>query len=64
MPVLMLGMGNWCGERNKSRIKAVQIENLRGLLSIKVMLNVLVRKSYKVNNGLDESVPGWVYENN
>ena len=58
VPVLIYGSETMLRkEKEKSRIRPVQIDNLRGLLGIRRrdrVLNAQIRKLYRVKRGLDE----------
>ena len=57
VPVLML----W-KEKERSRVRAIQMDNLRGLLGIRRMdmsLNAWIGELFRVKNFLDESMLQW-----
>ena len=60
VPVLTFGSETiLCKEKERSRTRAVQIDNLRGLLGIRMMgrvPNARIRELCGVNKGLDERI--------
>ena len=59
VPVLIHGSETMLWKEKRSRIMAVQMNNLRGLLGIKMMdrvPNVHIRESYRMTKGLDERI--------
>ena len=60
VPVLMYGSGTMiCSEKERSRIKAVQIDNLRNLLGIRrrdKVLNSRIRQLCGVTKDMDETI--------
>ena len=49
-------------EKERSKIRAVQMNNLRSLLSVKIMnrlLNTWIRELYGVVKGVDEGILCW-----
>ena len=64
VPVLMYGSEtmSW-KKKERSRVRAVQMDNLRGLLYIRRMdrvLNALIRELSRIKKGLDERINGSV----
>ena len=59
MPVLMYSMSHDWKEKERPRIRAVQIDNLRGLLGIRRMgrvSNARIRELCGMVKGLDERI--------
>ena len=61
MPVLMYGNETmlWKKEKEKSRVRAVQMDNLRGLLGIRRMdrfPNARIRELCRVMKGVDNRI--------
>ena len=59
VPVLMYGSKAVLWRKERSRIRAVQIENLKGLLGVKRMdrvPNALIKELWRVMKGVDERI--------
>ena len=59
MPVLTYGSETMLWKEERSRVRAVQMDNLRGLLGIRRMdrvLNACIRELWEVKKGLDERI--------
>ena len=62
VPVLMYGSETMLWNKERSRIKAVQMDNLRGLLGIRRMgkfPNVWIKDVCGVKKGVDERIDEW-----
>ena len=64
VPVLMHGSQTMLWKEERSRIRAVQMDNLRGLLGIRRMdrvQNARIRELCRVKKGLDERIDEGVF---